>query len=148
MESPAIVTTMTVLIAPLAWFVLLTAIGRFGGWSQLAEYYAARDDFQGQRWRFESARFKGRANYSSCLTFGADPRGLHISTLFLFRPGHPPLFIPWADITMRRATYFLFPYTELKFRRSPERALMVRERLGQHLAAAAGLPWPLPEKTD
>ena len=144
MDEP-LIAVLVLLSFPVAWMIMLPLMARVGGWARLAEHYEARDDFEGQRWRFESARFNRRVNYGGCLTFGANARGLHLSTWILFRPGHPALFIPWSDVTMKKTTYWMFPYVELSFRRAPERPLLIRQKLGQHLATAAGLPWPPPE---
>ncbi len=131
---------------PLFWVLIMTVIGRFGGWGTLAEFYRAQDDFEGQRWRFESARFERRANYGSCLMFGANARGLHLSILFLMRPGHPPLFIPWDEVAMQRRKRWMFPYVDLRFRRAPGIGLLLRARLGEQLAAASGRPLLAEEK--
>jgi len=136
-----LITTLVVLAFPVSWVIGMRVIS-MAGWGRLAEHYAARDDFDGRRWRFESARFGWGVHYGSCLTFGANARGMYLSTWFVFRPGHPALFIPWGDVTMKKTTFWHFPYAELRFRRDPDISLHVRERLGQHLAEAAGLPWP------
>jgi len=138
----SLVIFAAVLGIPAVWAVLMLAISRFGGWGALAEVYTTRDGFQGKRWRFESARFRGLGRYNGCLTFGANPRGLYLATFLPFRIGHPPLFIPWEDVTMTRTTFFMFPHVELKFRRVEGRPLLVRTKLGEMLAAEAGMPLP------
>ncbi|WP_038159181.1 hypothetical protein [Verrucomicrobium sp. BvORR106] len=40
----------------------------------------------------------GVASYKGVLTIHAGPAGFYIETPWLFRTGHPRLFIPWADI--------------------------------------------------
>jgi hypothetical protein len=42
------------------------------------------------------------ANYGGCLTVGSDAAGLYLAVMFLFRVGHPPLFIPWDERTISR----------------------------------------------
>lgn len=135
-----------ILAVPFFWALITTLIARLSGWSRLAESYRTQDAFEGQRWRFESARFRRQANYSSCLTFGANARGLYLATLFLFRPGHPPLLIPWDDVTLQRKKRWMFSYVELRFRRAPGTAMLVRARLGERLAAAGGRPLLAEEK--
>ncbi len=44
----------------------------------------------------------GRVSYRSCLTVHRSAEGLFLSVLLPFRPGHPPLFIPWNAV--RNAT--------------------------------------------
>ncbi len=48
------------------------------------------------------------SHYGNCLTIGADTAGLKLSVLFPFRPGHPPLFIPWSEISVTRRRNLLF----------------------------------------
>ena len=40
------------------------------------------------------------ARYNGVLTVGVNPAGLYLAVMPLFRPGHPPLFIPWPDVTV------------------------------------------------
>ena len=53
----------------------------------------------------------GWASYKNCLTVYNSPEGLFISVFPLFRLGHPPLFIPRAEIhnpTIRRFLWMEF----------------------------------------
>lgn len=45
-----------------------------------------------------SGRMRLSARYSGVLTLGADAEGLYLGVIFLFRVGHPRLFIPWSDV--------------------------------------------------
>ena len=47
-------------------------------------------------------------NYGSCLTVVVSPVGLYLRVLPLFRVGHPPLLIPWADLHGLREKKFLW----------------------------------------
>jgi hypothetical protein len=40
----------------------------------------------------------GAIHYHSMLSFRVSDSGLKVSILFLFRLGHPPLFIPWDQM--------------------------------------------------
>jgi hypothetical protein len=44
---------------------------------------------------FQAGRI-GEAKYNGVLRIAHDPFGLYLSVMFLFRVGHPPLFIPWS----------------------------------------------------
>jgi hypothetical protein len=48
----------------------------------------------------------GAARYKGCLIIHVSPAGLHLAAWFAFRPGHPPLFIPWSAIHPRAARRF------------------------------------------
>jgi len=92
---------------PLFWLLISSLIAKFGGWSRLATVYRAYDPPRGKAMYFQSASFD-LANYNSCLTFHITEQGLHISVLFPFRFGHPPLFIPWRDMLNREEKKLLF----------------------------------------
>jgi hypothetical protein len=73
---------------------------------------------------------------------GANQRGLHMSVLFPFRPGHPPLFVPWEDVSVTEGRSFFLKYADLSFRRVPGANVRVAMRLADALRAEAGLRWP------
>jgi hypothetical protein len=124
------------------WIALSIALSRAGGWAALAAAYRASEAFEGERWRLQSAGMRWGTNYGSCLTVGADARGLYLAVLFLFRIGHPPLLIPWTDISVSVTKRLAFAYLEFGFLRAPGVPLRIGERLGRRLAAAAGRSWP------
>jgi hypothetical protein len=80
------------------WAGVSYLLSMLGGWSRLAEYYRLESDFQGERWKFQSASMRLGVNYNNVLTIGVNSTGVLLEVLFLFRMGHPPLFIPWSDI--------------------------------------------------
>ena len=95
----------------------------------------------------QSASMRG-VGYRSCLTIGTGVEGLYIAVLFLFRVGHPPLFIPWNDIKIRRKKILGFPLLVLKFARAPAVALTIPQWLEDFLAdsIAGRLPFEIPEE--
>jgi hypothetical protein len=124
------------------WILISTIVARASGWAALAAAYRLQESFDGQRWHFQTAQMRWATNYGNCLTVGVSPRGLYLAVVFLFRPGHPPLLIPWPDITvyMRERTWFTV--VELQFRRVPGIPLRISARLAARLATAAGPWWP------
>jgi hypothetical protein len=116
-----------ILFVPLCLAVLLV-LSFVGGWLQLSLKYKAIDTFDGQRWWFQTGSLRS-VNYSSCLIVGASPQGLRLATLFLFRPFHPPLLIPWQDIAMDNCTVLFGKRTRLRFSQCPSVTL----RLGTGL---------------
>jgi hypothetical protein len=75
---------------------------------------------------------------------GASPRALHLSVFFLFRVGHPPLHIPWGDISAKDTHWLLGRGYELHFRLAPEVKMRVPMQLGDELQSEAGSRWPAP----
>lgn len=83
---------------PLFWCGVVWLISRFG-WHRLARHYRATAGRPREgRFEFMGSGSFGLGDYRGCLIAGVTPPGLYLSVWFLFRPGHPPLLIPWAAI--------------------------------------------------
>ena len=130
---------------PLIWVGVVTLIARFGGWARLAREYPGRPQLGGRRFRFRSGRMRFQTGYGSCLTLGSDPMGLHLEILFLFRPGHPAIFVPWSDVSVREDPGRARRNAELRFQRAPEVPLVVGRRLARELADASSGAFAVPE---
>jgi hypothetical protein len=124
------------------WILILTLVARASGWAALAAVYRLPESFDGQRWHFQTAQMRWATNYGNCLTVGASPRGLYLAILFPFRPGHPALLVPWADISVSMRQRAWFTTAEFQFRRVPGIPLRISARLAARLATAAGPWWP------
>ena len=124
------------------WILVSHLVARIGGWTVLSTFYRLSSPFDGERWRFQSGEMRWKVGYNSCLTLGVNASGVYLSVFFLFRLGHPPLFIPWADISVKEKKGLVFTYAEFRFRQAPTIPLRVRERLGRRMVTAAGIPWP------
>lgn len=133
---------VAVFLAFAAWVGMLTVIARAGGWAALAQVYQSAGDFEGRRWWFQTGQMGGGIRYGGILTVGANLRGLYLSVLVPFRFGHPPLFIPWTDITVTARRGLVLGHVDLRFRRVPGVSLRLPERLGRQIAEAAGPSWP------
>jgi hypothetical protein len=120
------------------WLLVSHSLAAMGGWRALAEVYPARSPFTGTRFRLRSARLGGHVNYNSCLTLGAGPAGLYLAVLPMFLVAHPPLLIPWSDITARETRSWLLRDVELRFARVPGTTLRTSRRLAQALFDASG----------
>jgi hypothetical protein len=101
MANPVLVVWLLILAVPLLMFgvisVSLLVIAVVGGWRRLAEFYPANDLPAGRRFLWQSGSI-GWVNYSGCLTIYSGPDGIYLTTMWPFRAGHPPLFIPWSEI--------------------------------------------------
>ena len=90
---------LIILIYPIAMFVSSTV----GGWKTLAEFYRKPPDKKRENKPIRITTVGMRFFSYNGFIFGtADSDGLHVHMHFLSRPFHPPLFIPWADITAER----------------------------------------------
>lgn len=122
------------------WCVLLWVVGALFGWGKLARHYRATGPFHGTVRRFRSAQI-GLSNYGGVLSVGTNADGLHLAVFPLFRPGHPPLFIPWADVTATPGKGWLTEYLDLRFAQAPRVVVRVSGALGRQLAADANRAW-------
>ena len=123
------------------WIGVTVLIARLSGWATLADVYRFSEHFNGYRWRFQRAQMRWGMSYNG-LTVGMNEKGLYLSVFFLFRMGHPPLFIPWRDISVSVKQGLLGSYMEFRFRRALFVPFWVTEGLGRGIARLAGDAWP------
>ena len=122
------------------WIGVMHLAAWIGGWSRLADAYQFRGPFDGYRKRFVSGELTGYlpCNYGGCLTLGANPLGLYVAVVPPLRPGHPPLFIPWSDITATIGRRWLVSYAQFNFRAARRVRLRVAKRVAEQLISNAG----------
>ena len=126
------------------WIVVTYWIALTSGWRLLAKRFRFQGIFTGAKWSMQSARMRTMSHYNNALTIGADMTGLYIAPVFFFRIWHPPLFIPWVEITaVRKTQLFFFKFVELRLGRSEEVPFTIRVRLAAEIEAAAGPAWPM-----
>jgi hypothetical protein len=89
------------------WCAVSLILSTIGGWRRLAKSYPVRGQPSGRRFSMQGGTV-GQVNYSACLTIYTSSQGLYLSILFPFRPGHPPLFIPWDAVHNAKARRFLW----------------------------------------
>jgi hypothetical protein len=125
------------------WCIIMWVVSRMCGWHALARHYRAESRFNGKHYRFSSVKM-GSGNYSGCVTLGANSYGLFLAVMFLFRVGHPPLFIPWADLTPRIKKLWIFgEWLEFDVKQVPRVKFRVAMPLAKKLAADANHAWNL-----
>lgn len=142
------------LLAFIAWFVICHGLARFSGWSALAGTYAHLGSFDGYRLYLQTVLFARGVRYGNTLVIGANHQGLYLAALFVVRPGHPPLLIPWEEISLETRSGFLGQTVELRFLRAASVTLTLSPATAMRLAAGAaeklpvaGIPvtgWPKP----
>jgi len=129
----------------LAMWLAVSALSSYlGGWSALAARFRTELPFPDSKWRGQSGSMRWRCNYGSCLTVGADQQGLFLRTLFLLRFRHPPLLIPWDEISVTRKRLWIFgEFVTLTLGRQERIPLMIRDRLARRIQEAVGGRWPV-----
>jgi hypothetical protein len=104
------------------------------GWMKLATFYRSSQEVnEGQAFNFQSAWMRSIGFYNHCVTMTATANGIFISVWFLFRIGHSPLFVPWEDITVKRAKWLLGEMVELRFNKAPSIAFRISSNLYRNL---------------
>lgn len=116
--APSLTVVLIALAFILFWSVLLNFIAYFSGWWSLAARYAATTRFEGKRRRFRSLQI-GTANMGGCVTIGTNVDGLYLAVILPFRPGHPPLFVPWSDVRVQQARRWFSNWYEFRFANAP-----------------------------
>ena len=93
------------------WVGITLLMSFIGGWGRLAKQYPAFGPRPtGAVLRHVTGMF-GVASYKRVLTVITTETGLHIENRWVFRPGHPPLFIPFTAIhNARKQTLFFWEY--------------------------------------
>lgn len=81
---------------PFLWVAVARLLAQ-RGWQRLAQAYATERPAAGQRVRVSSVRING-VSYSNVVQIRVAPEGLYLWVMVLFKPGHPPLLIPWSAI--------------------------------------------------
>ena len=125
-----------VLIFLTAWIVSCLIMGYISGWMYLAKSYRLKHPFCDQKWSSQSAYMWWFGFYHSSLSFGSDIEGLYISACELLKIGHPPLFIPWTDISIIEKEGTLVNFIELEFKKSPSKPIRISKDLYQKIVQA------------
>ena len=136
MFPPALI----VVLLPLMWVAVLGVVSA-AGWQALGERYRRRDEQPTLVRRFRSLSVvAGRlpCNYSGCVTVGASPAGLFLRVLPVFRPFHPPLYIPWSAIQTTARTAWYGKWLDLTFMDVPGVTVRLSAATAQKLADAVG----------
>ena len=124
------------------WFLSLHFIAAVGGWRELARVYRADTPITvAAEWRNRYGRMRYGTGYNGCLNIAANAMGMQLTLWRIFRPGHPPLFIPWSDIATEPVRSVFFESTRFSFRRASATLLLKRSlaeeilRVGPHRSA-------------
>jgi hypothetical protein len=105
----------------LFWVGLCLLLSFIGGWIRLSINYKKPEDkvFTGVLNKVYNASM-GIAGYQY-LMLGLDKDGLYLNAPLLLRIGHPPLYIPWDQITAKtKKSLFAFINIQLCFKANPD----------------------------
>jgi hypothetical protein len=132
------------IVFPVFWCCICYLLSVTGGWWRLARRFRAKTPVAGTTWWFRYAEMHYYAGcfYRHCLNVTANADGIGLSLPFLFRPGHPPLFIPWSEILVSRTRRFIFlNRVHFAFPEEPSVWLELSPRLASKIQVAIGQDW-------
>jgi hypothetical protein len=123
------------------WLGASAVLSFVAGWAMLAKKFRCASSFDGVRLDLQSGRM-GMTNYGNCLTVGASAEGLYLAVMLPFRFCHPPLLIPWNEVSVAPPRGLLFKFVRLGLGRECDISLRLRPKVVQKLKQAAGEYWP------
>ncbi len=124
------------------WSGVSFLISLIGGWFELGRAYRSVTRFQGSRFNFQNAYLRLMTSYRGIVTVGGNSEGFFASVFLPFRIGHPPLFVPWQDVSVRPDMCLWVRVYEFRFRQVPTVRFRLREKVGKKIQEAAGSAWP------
>jgi hypothetical protein len=118
-----------------AWLGACWLLAGVGGWRRMAAHYAQGDrSFSGETRRFQRLSLGWLANYGRCLVAGTGPEGVRLAMIRLVAVAHPPLLVPWDDITPPTVRGLgPLAVAEFRFARTPDVPVRVRPSLARWL---------------
>jgi hypothetical protein len=128
------------------WIFISFVISFIGGWRELGKYYRSTNPVEGKKWTWQSGSFRYSTSYNHCLNIAANEEGIRIAVSFMFRIGHPPLFIPWAETRARQEKFLIFwKNTRFTFAKVPDVPFRISNKLAKKIQEAVGQAWPSEE---
>jgi hypothetical protein len=111
------------------WVGVSKLLSVVGGWNMLSRDYRANSIFDGKKMWLKSIGMRRWTNYNNCITVGANKYGLYLAVLPIFRVGHAPLFIPWAEISTEAGSRRLFGnFVKFRFAKQPDVPVIFSEK--------------------
>lgn len=96
--SPAILAPgLFLFLFPAFWCAVCWLLSHVGGWNRLGTRFATHQTPHGASFRWQNGSV-GFVSYRNVMRVDAAPDGIFLSMPWLFRVGHPPLFIPWSEV--------------------------------------------------
>ena len=134
--SPCFSSLALLLLIPALWIISGYLVARVSGWRRLAESYLPTTE-QGERQLWLMSCRVGWVNYSGRLFMSFDSTSLHIYLHKLFRPGHPPVCVPWAEIKAEMVKGYMGEVLQLSFHRVPAVKLSLPGKIYDKLVQAS-----------
>ena len=131
-----------VLFFILLWLLVTTILALAAGWFSLAKAYPDRPEEPIALFSGQSGLMGPGINFRGVLRLGVCPSGLRLGMLRLLGPFSRDFLVPWSDISVSRGKTLFWPVARLQFGNPKVGVLVVRARVADGLAQAAGGRWP------
>src|SRR5437016_3950071 len=123
------------------WLLVVAIVSLVGGWFQLSRKFSLIGPFDGVSEGLQSGQMRWLAKYRNSLRLGANEDGLYLAVFFFFRFMHPPLFVPWSEIKVRRQKRWLFgEYVTLTMGNELRIPLRISGTIGTHVTGCCESP--------
>ncbi len=119
------------------WCAVCFLISFMTGWFSLGRRFKRQSDPYGETRTagpfFYGVYMRFWGHYSSVIRLTAAADALYASVLFPFRPGHPPLRIPWNEIQIGKAKFLWRSYVLLTLGNQERIPMRISERMARNL---------------
>ncbi len=115
---------------------IMLALGWASGWWRLAQHYR-RTTQKDESWLHAFLAYVGLVRYGSVMAFSSTAEGLFLEAYLPFRIGHPPLFFPWADVSIERVDYMFRSSYQFRFAKVAGVDVELSATLGDKILAEA-----------
>ena len=137
-SSPFSVPLFALLFFVTIWCVLNLVVSRLSVWHKLAQRFTATSEPYGEvrkvgPW-FLTVYFRGSwLKYGSTVRLRAAQDALYLSIAIAFRMGHPPLCIPWEEISFSETTQLLRRFVVLTVGKQEQVSMRIPRRAAEKL---------------
>jgi hypothetical protein len=128
-------------VAVVGWILICFLISTISGWHALAEDFSRRSDpllptcTAGPF--FYTVYMRYWSHYSGIIRITAADDALYLSVFALFRPGHPPLAIPWREVQIATTKFAWQSYVLLSLGNRQQIPMRISERMASNLGLFA-----------
>lgn len=143
-DLPPLFTIYFALALVCFWCLLGYLVGLLSGWQALARRFRRGVEPYGETRTagpfFYTIYMRYWTHYSGVIRLTAASDALSLSILWLFRIGHPPLAVPWSEVTVTETRRFLRRYIVLTLGREEQIPVRISERMARKLGVLERLP--------
>jgi hypothetical protein len=126
------------------WCAICFLTSLLTGWHALVRRFTKQSEPLGETRTagpfFYTVYMRFWSHYGSVIRFTAADDALHLSVLFPFRVGHPPLRIPWNEIRFAKARRYFFAKIEMTLGNEERIPMRISQRMARNLGILDRVP--------